>query len=110
MAAILEESADDKGPIWNMETAPFAVHVIGLSSEDGKSFEIFEQDKINTTNTHGAGCTFSAAIAAQLAKGADVREAVFSAKTFVTEAIRRSFTLNRFVGTLDHGAHKRSEG
>lgn len=37
MAAIMEESADDKGPIWNMATAPFAVHVIGLPDKEGKT-------------------------------------------------------------------------
>lgn len=43
MAAILEESADDNGPVWNMETAPFAVHVIGLTDKDGKAFALAEQ-------------------------------------------------------------------
>ncbi|MCL2338612.1 MAG: His/Gly/Thr/Pro-type tRNA ligase C-terminal domain-containing protein [Proteobacteria bacterium] len=35
LAAVLEESADENGPIWNMETAPFAVHVIALSDKEG---------------------------------------------------------------------------
>jgi len=34
MAAILEESSDENGPVWNMETAPFAVHVIGIGTKD----------------------------------------------------------------------------
>jgi prolyl-tRNA synthetase len=37
-ASVLEESADEFGPVWNMETAPFAVHVIGLADAGGKSF------------------------------------------------------------------------
>lgn len=43
MAAILEESADDNGPVWNMETAPFAVEVIALPDKEGKTFAIAEQ-------------------------------------------------------------------
>jgi hydroxymethylpyrimidine/phosphomethylpyrimidine kinase len=47
----------------------------------------FEAPRVETTNTHGTGCTLSAAIAAELAKGADLAEAVGAAKTYVTEAI-----------------------
>lgn len=43
MAAIIEESADDNGPIWNMETAPFAVEVIGLSDKENKTFAMAEK-------------------------------------------------------------------
>ena len=43
MAAIMEESADDKGPIWNMATAPFAVHVIGLPDKEGKTLPLAEK-------------------------------------------------------------------
>ena len=48
----------------------------------------FEADLIDTTATHGTGCTLAAAIAANLALGNDLREAVRVAKDFVTEAIR----------------------
>ena len=40
MAAILEESSDENGPVWNMETAPFAVHVIGLNGKDKSVLEL----------------------------------------------------------------------
>ena len=43
MAAIIEESADDNGPIWNMETAPFAVEVIGLVDKENKTFGMTEK-------------------------------------------------------------------
>ena len=43
MAAIIEESADDNGPVWNMETAPFAVEVIGLPDKENKTFELAEK-------------------------------------------------------------------
>jgi len=72
---------------------------------DGKKFDVLEAEKVDTTYTHGAGCTFSAAIAAGLAKGMNVPGAVLLAKNFVTEAIRHSFALNQFVGTLDHSAY-----
>ena len=44
-------------------------------------------ERIDTRNTHGTGCTLSSAIAAELAKGASLAEAVRAAKTYVTEAI-----------------------
>ena len=75
---------------------------------DGKKFDILEAERIDTTNTHGAGCTFSAAIAAELAKGADMHNAILTAKRFITEAIRHSFKLNQFVGATDHSAYKKS--
>ncbi len=43
MAAIIEESADDNGPIWNMETAPFAVEVIGLPDKENKTYALAEK-------------------------------------------------------------------
>ena len=43
MAAIMEESADDFGPIWNIETAPFAVEVIGLADKEGRTLPLAEQ-------------------------------------------------------------------
>lgn len=71
---------------------------------DGKTFELFEADLAETGYTHGAGCTFSAAITAELAKGRSVREAVQSAKTFITEAIRHGFSLNAHVGPVRQSA------
>ncbi|MBO7642566.1 MAG: proline--tRNA ligase [Alphaproteobacteria bacterium] len=43
MAAIIEESADDNGPVWNMETAPFSVEVIGLADKEGKTMPLAEK-------------------------------------------------------------------
>lgn len=71
---------------------------------DGNSFEIFESEKINTTFTHGAGCSFAACLTAELAKGKTVKEAVEITKTLITEALRNSFKLNEFVGPLYHKA------
>jgi len=65
---------------------------------DGKNFEIFEEDLIKTAWTHGAGCTTSAAIAAGLARGLSVRDAVVLAKKFITESLKAGFALNKWVG------------
>lgn len=71
---------------------------------DGADFELLEAEVIDTTFTHGAGCTYSAAIAAELAKGHSVRDSVHAAKRFITEAIRHSFRLNQYVGPVRHNA------
>lgn len=73
---------------------------------DGHAFDILESEKISTTYTHGAGCTYSAAITAELAKGKEIKEAVYTAKAFITEAIRHGFALNSFVGPTNHGAYR----
>ncbi len=54
----------------------------------GDSFESFEAEFIDTTATHGTGCTLAAAIAANLGLGFDLSESVKISKEFVTEAIR----------------------
>lgn len=58
---------------------------------DGASVETFVTDRIKPDNTHGTGCTFSAAIASNLALGRSLRDAVVLAKVFVSEAIRKAF-------------------
>ena len=69
---------------------------------DGREFQEFSATRIETRNTHGTGCTFASAIAAGLAKGMDVTDAVMSAKEYVTEAIRRSFNVGQGHGPLNH--------
>lgn len=54
----------------------------------GDTLTLYEADFIETSATHGTGCTLAAAIAANLARGKDLIEAVKIAKDFVTEAIR----------------------
>ena len=57
--------------------------------------------RIDTPNTHGTGCTLSAAIAAHLARGDDLRDAVAAGKAFVTEAIRHALRLGGGIGPVD---------
>ncbi|MEG6586804.1 pyridoxine/pyridoxal/pyridoxamine kinase [Dendrosporobacter sp. 1207_IL3150] len=73
---------------------------------NGEEFEILESAKVETTFTHGAGCTYAAAITAGLAKGLPVLDAVKQAKIFVTTALKHSFKLNEYVGPLYHAAHR----
>jgi len=63
--------------------------------------------RVDTPNTHGTGCTFSAAMAAFLARGISLTESVRRAKCFVTEAISRGLPLGSGHGPTDHiGAGK----
>ena len=73
---------------------------------DGSDFILIDSERTDTKNTHGAGCTFSAAITAELAKGADLMSAILLAKSFITEAIKHSFKLNQYVGPVNYGAYK----
>lgn len=74
---------------------------------DGETITTFEAPRIDTVNTSGAGCTYSAAIAAYLAKGMSVTEAVKRAKSFVTTAIEHGFTYTEMVGPTYHAAERK---
>ncbi|MGP7816985.1 pyridoxine/pyridoxal/pyridoxamine kinase [Niallia sp. 01092] len=76
---------------------------------DGNDFTFYESDVVETTYTHGAGCTYSAAITAELAKGKTVLEAVQTAKDFITAAISHGFKLNEYVGPTMHGAYRNNK-
>ena len=69
---------------------------------DGSSFQEFTAARIETANTHGTGCTFASAVAAGLAQGKNVIDAVAQAKEYVTDAIRASFPIGRGHGPLNH--------
>jgi hydroxymethylpyrimidine/phosphomethylpyrimidine kinase len=71
---------------------------------DGRSFRQYTAAKLDTSCTHGAGCTFSAAITAQLAKGQSVADAVAAAKTFVTRAMAAGFLIGQGHAPLNHRA------
>jgi len=69
---------------------------------DGDRFQEFTAPRIDTKNTHGTGCTFASAVAAGLAKGLPLLEAVAQAKEFVTAAIGSSFPIGQGHGPLNH--------
>ena len=69
---------------------------------DGTAWTVYRAERIETRNTHGTGCTFSAAIASYLARGMAVPEAVEAAKDYLTGAIRHALPLGRGHGPLNH--------
>jgi hydroxymethylpyrimidine/phosphomethylpyrimidine kinase len=69
---------------------------------DGTQMESFAGDRIKPDNTHGTGCTFSSAVAANLALGRQLRDAVVLAKAYVVEAIRQSFPVGPGRVPLNH--------
>ncbi len=60
---------------------------------DGESFREYRAERIESENTHGTGCTFASAIAAELAKGRRVADAVQAAKEYLTTTLRASVNL-----------------
>lgn len=80
-------------------------HAIGNALDvlfDGKQMHHFETQRIDTKNTHGTGCTFSSAVASQLALGMDVCKAVEKAKAYVTMAITHSLAIGKGCGPTHH--------
>jgi len=69
---------------------------------DGAEVMKFGGDHIKSEHTHGSGCTFASAIAAQLACGRPLREAVLLAKAYVTKAIEKGYSIGKGSGPLDH--------
>ncbi len=69
---------------------------------DGKTFKIFESERIDTPNTHGTGCTYSAAITAYLANGYKLEQAIGEAKKYVTGCIKYSISIGHGFGPLNH--------
>ena len=80
-------------------------HLAGDSNDlyyDGVNFHWLKSKRIETKNTHGTGCTLSSAIAANLAKGATMLEAVTSAKVYITTAITHSLEIGTGHGPTHH--------
>lgn len=69
---------------------------------DGKTFREYSAPRIHSKNTHGTGCTFSAAICAELALGKSTLEAVSAAKEYITAAIAQAPRLGSGHGPLQH--------
>jgi hydroxymethylpyrimidine/phosphomethylpyrimidine kinase len=69
---------------------------------DGAEFAEYSAARIGTRHSHGTGCTFAAAIAAEIAKGATVPSAVGRAKAYLTEALRQAPGLGEGHGPVHH--------
>ncbi|MDR0623331.1 MAG: bifunctional hydroxymethylpyrimidine kinase/phosphomethylpyrimidine kinase [Treponema sp.] len=81
-------------------------HRSGSGAEDlfysgGKAVWL-QAERINTKNTHGTGCTLSAAIASRLALGDTVEAAVRAAKAYITQAIADSYAVGKGAGPVGH--------
>ena len=71
---------------------------------DGMEWREFTAPHFDTPHTHGTGCTLSAGITAELARGASLHGAVARAKTFITQAIRSNPGLGHGAGPLNYHA------
>lgn len=69
---------------------------------DGKNFRELTSPRYDTPNTHGTGCTFSSAIAANLALGHSFFDAVTRSKTYISGAIRHALDIGRGHGPTHH--------
>ncbi len=101
----MEEAARKIGKLGPRHVLVKGGHLKGEAVDilfNGREFTVFRAPRIDSANTHGTGCTFSAAIAAGLALGRPLSDAVRDAKAYVTRAIREGFALGRGVGALRH--------
>jgi hydroxymethylpyrimidine/phosphomethylpyrimidine kinase len=69
---------------------------------DCNTFREYSAPRIDTTSTHGTGCTFASAIATYLARGEPLAEAVGRAKEYLTEALRRAYPIGGGHGPVHH--------
>ena len=69
---------------------------------DGDTMEFLQSEVVSTRNTHGTGCTLSAAIAAYLARGVPLLEAVRQAKAYITGALKHSLSIGQGSGPVGH--------
>ncbi|EHS56161.1 bifunctional hydroxymethylpyrimidine kinase/phosphomethylpyrimidine kinase [Paenibacillus sp. Aloe-11] len=76
---------------------------------DGTAFTELGGKRVRTVHTHGTGCTFSAAITAELAKGRSVSEAISNGKAFIQAAIEEPLQLGQGHGPTNHWAFRRRQ-
>ena len=76
---------------------------------DGQEFTWIREPRLETKWTHGAGCSFSACVTAELAKGATVKEAFATAHRYLRAALEEGFAFNQFTGPVYHKALAKRE-
>lgn len=69
---------------------------------DGNEMIWFKGNKIDNENTHGTGCTLSSAIASYIAKGLELKDAIKSAKEYISGALNANLNLGKGSGPLNH--------
>ncbi|MDJ0330082.1 bifunctional hydroxymethylpyrimidine kinase/phosphomethylpyrimidine kinase [Planococcus sp. S3-L1] len=72
---------------------------------NGESF-VYRAARISTKQTHGTGCTFAAAVTAELAKGQQLKDAIFTAKQFIQAALSEPLNIGQGYGPTNHAAYK----
>ena len=81
-------------------------HLIGDNATDvlycDDEWTFFEAERVETENTHGTGCTYSAAIATELGHGKDLMDAVRAAKVYITGAIQHALAIGNGHGPTNH--------
>lgn len=106
------EALLELGPRWVLVKGghlPEGEEAVDLLSDGDTTLELAEE-RVDTRDTHGTGCTLAAGIAAGLARGEDVPTAVRAAKAYVTGAIRRGVRIGQGIGPVDHGWRRGSRG
>lgn len=68
---------------------------------NGKYFSIFKSKYINTKHTHGIGCTYSAAITANLSLGKSLKESIILAKEYIIKLLFKSVKIGKGIGSLE---------
>ncbi|RGL37310.1 bifunctional hydroxymethylpyrimidine kinase/phosphomethylpyrimidine kinase [Paenibacillus polymyxa] len=76
---------------------------------DGTAFTELGGKRVRTVHTHGTGCTFSAAITAELGKGVSVPEAILNGRAFIQAAIEDTLYLGQGHGPTNHWAYRRRQ-
>ena len=81
-------------------------HLIGDNATDvlycDDEWSFFDAERVETENTHGTGCTYSAAIATQLAHGKHFVDAIRAAKVYITGAIEHALDIGNGHGPTNH--------
>jgi hydroxymethylpyrimidine/phosphomethylpyrimidine kinase len=80
-----------------------AIDVLSIALPEGNFEQLdFVADRLRSTSTHGTGCAFATALAANLAQGRQLQYAIVLAKAYVTKAISHALPLGKGVGPLHH--------
>ncbi len=102
----------------SMKQAARAIHLMGARQvvvtgghlgqraidvlDDGAGSAVFDSTRITSNNTHGIGCTFSTAVACQLARGVPMAQAIDGAKRYVSRAVAHTSKIGKGAGPLNH--------
>ena len=104
----LDDLRDAGEALYQMYKVPFLMkggHLPGRAVDllvDGRGVKLYAADFASGVNSHGSGCTFSAAIAAYLARGRSLRIAVAQAKDYITASLRHPHYLRPGTRVIDH--------